>query len=401
MPSSKKSAAGCGNIRKKTVKRNGKDYTYWEARYTVGYDPGTGKQIQKSITGKTQGEVAKKLKEATAALDAGTYIAPNKTTVAQWMDTWRAEYLGAVKSSTISSYEATIKNHIKPCLGSIKLESLTTQDIQEFYNARQKGDETRKPLAPKTIKNIHGVLHKALEQAMLNGLIRNNPADPCVLPRRPKQKVKPLNEEQITKLIKALKGHKYENLILTTLFTGLREGEICGLQWDCVNLETGTILVDKQLQSLRKSVRGNRDKYALVLTKNGKERYLTIAPFVVELLKKEKAKQDANREYYEDLYEESGLVFTDESGHRITPQAAYRAFKLVVTELGMPNVRFHDLRHSYAVASLRSGDDVKTVQENLGHATAAFTLDTYGHVTERMKAESANRMEAFIQSVSA
>ena len=170
----------------------------------------------------------------------------------------------------------TIRNHIKPGLGAIKLEALTTQDIQEFYNGRQKGDETREPLAPKTIKNIHGVLHKALEQAMLNGLIRNNPADPCVLPRRPKQKVKPLNEVQITKLIKALKGHKYENLILTTLFTGLREGEVCGLQWDCVNLETGTILVDKQLQSLRKSVRGNGDKYALVPTKNGKERHLTI-----------------------------------------------------------------------------------------------------------------------------
>ena len=306
-----------------------------------------------------------------------------------------------MKSSTISSYEATIKNHIKPCLGSIRLESLTTHNIQEFYNSRLKGDENRKPLSPKTIKNIHGVLHKALQQAMLNGLIRSNHSDPCVLPRRPKQKVKPLNEEQITKLIKALKGHKYENLILTTLFTGLREGEVCGLQWDCVNLETGTILVDKQLQSLRKSVRGNRDKFALVPAKNGKERHLTIAPFVVELLKKEKAKQDANREYYEDLYEESGLVFTDESGHRITPQAAYRAFKLVVTELGMPKARFHDLRHSFAVASLRSGDDVKTVQENLGHATAAFTLDTYGHVTEQMKTESANRMQAFIQSVSA
>ena len=400
MSSSKKNAAGCGNIRKKTVTKNGKDYTYWEARYTAGYDPGTGKQIQKSITGKTQSEVAKKLKEVTASLDAGTYIAPNKTTVSQWMDTWYAEYLGAVKLSTVSSYEATIRNHIKPGLGAIRLEALTTQDIQEFYNGRQKGDETRDPLAPKTIKNIHGVLHKALEQAMLNGLIRNNPADPCVLPRRPKQKVKPLNEEQITKLIKALKGHKYENLILTTLFTGLREGEVCGLQWECVNLETGTILVDKQLQSLRKSVRGNGDKYALVPTKNGKERHLTIAPFVVELLKKEKAKQDANREYYEDLYEESGLVFTDESGHRITPQAAYRAFKMVVTELGMPQVRFHDLRHSYAVASLRSGDDAKTVQENLGHATAAFTLDVYGHVTEQMKTESANRMQAFIQSVS-
>ena len=401
MASSKKSAAGCGNIRKKVVKKNGKEYPYWEARYTVGYDPGTGKQIQKSITGKTQKEVAQKLKELTAALDAGTYIAPNKTTVGQWLDTWQAEYLGAVKLSTVSSYQATIKNHIKPGLGAIKLESLTTQNIQEFYNSRLKGDEKREPLSPKTVKNIHGVLHKALHQAMLNGLIRNNPSDACVLPKAIKKKVKPLNEEQIAALLKALKGHKYENLILTALFTGLREGEVCGLQWNCVNLESGAILVDKQLQSIRKSVRGDRDKYVLVPTKNGKERYLTVAPFVVELLKKEKAKQDSNRKLFEGGYEDSGLVFTDEIGRRITPQAAYRAFKLVVTELGFETARFHDLRHSFAVASLRSGDDVKTVQENLGHATSAFTLDVYGHVTEQMKVESANRMEAFIQSVSA
>ena len=401
MASSKKSAAGCGNIRKKVVKKNGKEYPYWEARYTVGYDPGTGKQIQKSITGKTQKEVAQKLKELTAALDAGTYIAPNKTTVGQWLDTWQAEYLGAVKLSTVSSYQATIKNHIKPGLGAIKLESLTTQDIQEFYNSRLKGDEKRESLSPKTVKNIHGVLHKALHQAMLNGLIRNNPSDACVLPKAIKKKVKPLNEEQIATLLKALKGHKYENLILTALFTGLREGEVCGLKWDCVNLESGAILVDKQLQSIRKSVRGDRDKYALVPTKNGKERYLTVAPFVVELLKKEKSKQDNNRKLFEGGYEDSGLVFSDEIGRRITPQAAYRAFKLVVTELGFETARFHDLRHSFAVASLRSGDDVKTVQENLGHATSAFTLDVYGHVTEQMKVESANRMEAFIQSVSA
>ena len=401
MASSKKSAAGCGNIRKKVVKKNGKEYPYWEARYTVGYDHGTGKQIQKSITGKTQKEVAQKLKELTAALDAGTYIAPNKTTVSQWLDTWQAEYLGAVKLSTVSSYQATIKNHIKPGLGAIKLESLTTQDIQEFYNSRLKGDEKRESLSPKTVKNIHGVLHKALHQAMLNGLIRNNPSDACVLPKAIKKKVKPLNEEQIAALLKALKGHKYENLILTALFTGLREGEVCGLQWDCVNLESGAILVDKQLQSIRKSVRGDRDKYALVPTKNGKERYLTVAPFVVELLKKEKSKQDNNRKLFEGGYEDSGLVFTDEIGRRITPQAAYRAFKLVVTELGFETARFHDLRHSFAVASLRFGDDVKTVQENLGHATSAFTLDVYGHVTEQMKVESANRMEAFIQSVSA
>ena len=103
MASSKKTAAGCGNIRKKIIRRGGKEYEYWEARYTVGFDPGTGKQVQKSVSGKTQKEVAQKLKAATAALDDGTYIAPNKMTVAQWLDTWQADYLKGVKPSTVSS----------------------------------------------------------------------------------------------------------------------------------------------------------------------------------------------------------------------------------------------------------------------------------------------------------
>ena len=120
----------------------------------------------------------------------------------------------------------------------------------------------------------------------------------------------------------------------------------------------------------------------------------------MDLLWKTKQAQDANRKDFGNDFIENGLVFTDEIGNRVTPQALYRAFKLVVTELNMKDVRFHDLRHSYAVVSLKSGDDVKTVQENLGHATASFTLDTYGHVTEKMKKDSADRMQAFIKSVS-
>lgn len=110
--------------------------------------------------------------------------------------------------------------------------------------------------------------------------------------------------------------------------------------------------------------------------------------------------QDRNRRRFGPAFVETGLVFTDEIGHRVTPQALYRAFKIVVDELGMSEVRFHDLRHSYAVASIRAGDDIKTVQENLGHATAAFTLDVYGHVTDQMKRDSANRMQKYIQNVS-
>ena len=230
MASSKKTAAGCGNIRKKIIRRGGKEYEYWEARYTVGFDPGTGKQVQKSVSGKTQKEVAQKLKAATAALDDGTYITPNKMTVAQWLDTWQADYLKGVKPSTVSSYQATIKNHIKPNIGAIRLDALTTHDIQEFYNKRFEGDESRPPLSAKTVKNIHGVLHKALQQAMLNNYIRTNPSNPCILPRVTKKKIKPLNEHQIADFLKGIKGNKYEKMFLVALFTGIREGEVCGLQ---------------------------------------------------------------------------------------------------------------------------------------------------------------------------
>lgn len=400
MASSKKSAAGCGSIRKKIVKRNGKEYPYWEGRYTCGFDPGSGKQIQKSVTGKTQKEVAQKIKELTAALDAGTYIAPNKMTVGQWLDTWQNEYLANVKPSTVSSYEATIRNHLQPGLGALRLDSLTTHDIQEFYNSLHSPSESRNTLSSKTIKNIHGILHHALEQAMLNNYIRSNPSNACVIPKAIKKKVKPMNEHQIADFLKAIKGHKYENMFLVALFTGIRQGEVCGLQWECVDFDNGTILIDKQLQSLRGKMRGDKEKYVLVPTKNGKERTITAAPFVMDLLWKTKQAQDANRKDFGNDFIENGLVFTDEIGNRVTPQALYRAFKLVVTELNMKDVRFHDLRHSYAVVSLKSGDGVKTVQENLGHATASFTLDTYGHVTEKMKKDSADRMQAFIKSVS-
>ena len=400
MASSKKNAAGCGSIRKKVVKRNGKEYPYWEGRYTVGFDPGTGKQIQKSVTGKTQKEVAQKIKELTAALDAGTYIAPSKMSVGQWLDTWQNEYLTNVKPSTVTSYEATIRNHLKPGLGALRLDALTTHDIQEFYNSLHSPSENRNALSSKTIKNIHGILHHALEQAMLNNYIRANPSNACVIPKAVKKKVKPMNEKQIASFLKAIKGHKYENMFLIALFTGMRQGEVCGLQWECVDFDNGTILIDKQLQSLRGKVRGDKEKYALVPTKNGKARTITAAPFVMDLLWKTKQAQDANRKDFGSDFLENDLVFTDEIGNRVTPQALYRAFKLVVTELNMKDVRFHDLRHSYAVVSLKSGDDVKTVQENLGHATASFTLDTYGHVTEKMKKDSADRMQAFIKSVS-
>ena len=388
----RKSAAGTGTIRKKTITRNGKKYTYWEARYTEGRDNGTGKQIQRSITGKTQKEVSQKLKAATAAIDEGTYTAPSKMTVGQWLDIWAAEYLGGVKPRTVDSYRAIVKTHLKPGLGAIKLETLASHAIQRFYNNLSAQD-----LSPKTIKNIHGILHKALQQAVANGYIRFNPTDPCVLPKLVKKELKPLDEMQISAFLKAISGHRYEDLFMVTIFTGMREGEALGLLWDCVDLAKGTITINKQLQK----VRGSSGEYILAPTKNGKGRTLTVAPSVVSVLKHVRSRQLENKLRHGECWGDTGFVFTDELGHHLKHQTVYLNFKKVMAEIGSPETRFHDLRHSYAVASIKSGDDIKTVQENLGHATAAFTLDVYGHVTEQMKQASAARMEQFIKTVNA
>ena len=387
----RKAAAGSGTIRKKTITRNGKEYSYWEARYTAGYDPGTGKQIQRSITGKTQKEVSQKLKAATAAIDARTYTAPSKMTVAQWLEIWMAEYLGGVKPLTVTSYKSAVENHIKPGLGAIKLDALDPHTIQGFYNTLTR----QKQLSPKTVKNIHGVLHKALEKAVTNKYIPFNPADSCELPRMEKKEIQPMDENQITSFLQAIRGHRFEELFTVALFTGIRESEALGLTWDCVDLTKGTILINKQLQV----VKGSHSEYALAPTKNSKGRSLTVAPFVVAALRRVKRRQLENRLRYGECWTDTGFVFTDDLGGHLKHVTVYKSFKKIVTEMGCPEVRFHDLRHSYAVASIRSGDDIKTVQENLGHATASFTLDVYGHVTEQMKQASADRMEQFIKAV--
>lgn len=400
MPQSKKknnkSASGMGNIRKKTSTVNGKTYTYYEARYTEGFDPGTGKQIQRSISGKTQKEVAQKLKAALAALDSGTYIAPCKMTVGEWMDVWSKQYLGGVKESTVAAYNATIRTHIKPGIGAIRLDALDTHLVQSFYNGLREPTKDRDAVSPKTVKNVHGVLHKAMQQAVANGYIRFNPTNSCILPRIEKKELQPLDEAETKLFLDAVKGHPLELLYTITLFTGLREGEALGLTWDRVDFMRGTILISKQLQKEKKK----GGEFRLVSLKNDKPRRITPAPWVMQLFRDRKLQQYEHKEKAGAAWSNPmNLVFTNELGGNLIPQTVVRHFKEIVASIGRPEARFHDLRHSYAVASLRSGDDIKTVQGNLGHATAAFTLDVYGHVTNQMQEASAVRMEAYIKGI--
>lgn len=385
---STRNAQGGGSIRQR------KDGT-WEGRYTVGRDPGTGKQIQKSVYAKTQKEVRQLLQQKTTAIDEGSYIEPAKMTVGQWLSAWLAEYTGDVKPYTKRAYATNIKNHIVPALGALRLEKLTPLQVQKFYNECMREP---KSLKPKTVKNIHGVLHSALKQAVMNGLIRSNPTESCTIPRIERMEIKPFDDAAEKSFLQAIEGDKYERLFVVDLYTGMRKGEILGLRWSDVDFDQGTITIARQLQV--EPFKGGR--YYLAPLKNDKERIITPAPYVMQILREQRRHQNEARLLAGSAWDEGeipGLVFTNEIGKHLCHQTIGTRYKKLVTAAGLPDARFHDLRHSYAVASIRAGDDIKTVQSNLGHHSAAFTLDTYAHATAQMKKESADRMQAHIQAI--
>lgn len=379
----KRNAQGAGSIRQRPDGR-------WEARYTAGRNPGTGRQIQRSIYGATQKEVLQKLQEVHQALENGTYTQPTRMTVAQWLDIWAAEYLGGVKGSTSKSYEAHIKNHIKPALGAVKLQQLKPHALQTFYNNCQ----SSKNLSAKTIKNLHGVVHGALKQAVSIGYLRSNPADFVQLPRIERKEIHPMPEDVLPSFLEVIAGQEFERVFFVSVFTGMRKGEVLGLCWNDVDFEHGTVCIKQQLQKEK----GCAGSYVLVSPKNDKPRAITPAADVMAALHEEKRVQAQRQLAAGSLWSNpDNLVFTNPLGRHLVPQTVYKHFKRIVMALGYPDLRFHDLRHTYAVNALRCGDDIKTVQGNLGHHTAAFTLDTYGHVTQQMKRDSADRMQQIIE----
>jgi len=397
MPNNKgtRNANGNGHMRKRSDGR-------WEAVCTVGIDAGTGKQIKRSFYGKSQNDVRIKMNAAINDIDDGVYVEPSKLTVGVWLDIWSTEYLGGVKPRTVENYASVCRNHIKPNLGAVKLSALSAPMIQSVYNRLQenkvikdnKGNTKEiKGLSAKSVKNVNGVLHSSIQQAVKLGYIRVNPCNAVELPRVIKKEMQILNESAIATFLNAIDCHKWEYLFIVTLFIGARQAEVLGLEWSRVDFERGTIKWKYQLE------RGARDKIGLVTPKNDKSRLTTPAPFVMSALRKQKQRQAEWQLLAGQAWKKSDYVFTNEFGETLVHGTVSKTFKRIITSLGYPEVRFHDLRHSYATAALSSGDDVKTVQENLGHHDAGFTLNQYGHVTEKMKLESANRMENFIKGV--
>lgn len=404
---------GTGNIRKRTVTRNGKEYTFWEAAVTIGYDTGTGKQKRKTFTGATAKEAREKMQKAAVAVNENDYFEPAKMTVAAWLDTWLKDYSADWKPLTHTKYTNICETHIKPALGAVKLSKLTTPQIQSFYNELGKTGKVtehkskdgkkeiiKEPLAPKSIRLVHGVLSKALNTALKIGYIKNNPAALCTTPKLIKKEIIPLTDKQVKDFVSACDTEEYGRIYKLILFTGLREGEALGLTWDCIDFNTGVLKINKQLQR-------QAGKDVLVPLKNSKPRYLTAPPFVLDLLKQARIFQLEQRLKAGEFWQawqsqaemQNGLVFLKADGSCVSAPALYQRYKRIAAAIGAPQSRVHDLRHTYAVLSLQNGDNVKTVQGNLGHATAAFTLDVYGHVSEKMKNDSAARMQKYIENM--
>ena len=385
----KRAAQGSGSIRQR------KDGT-WEARCTLGRDPGTGKQVRKSIYGKTQQEVRKKLSSIISESDLGIYKEPVNLTYGEWLEIWLSEYCGAIKPLTLDLYRKTAETRITPFLGKIALPKLTPVILQKYYNDSIKGNlKGLAAASPKTVRNVHGIIRKSLQQALMIGHIKTNPADMCILPKVTKKEMHVLDENHTKIFLKAIENYSFRRLFLVALFTGMREGELLGLSWDSIDFKKGTIHIFQQLQR-------HDGEYKLFSPKNGKPRTISPASHVMQLLLEEKTEQSKKRLKAGVLWDNKNhLVFTSDDGKHLNQQWVYKRFKRAVNSIGLNDIRFHDLRHSYAVAALRAGIDVKTVSMNLGHATVAFTLDVYGHVTESMRQESASKMQNYINSLKA
>ena len=365
----RKTAAGNGTIRKKTIMRKGKQYTYWEARYSAGRDPGTGKQIQKSITGQTQKEVRLKMQEMIRQVDAGSYKEPCKLTLAQWLDMWTAEYLNNLKRLTQEQYRMQCTYYLKPCLGAAKLSALNTHMIQQFINSLSNGE--RAELSAKTIKNIYGVLHKALNQAVENEFISHNPASACKLPKIKKPPIHPLEPEEITRLITAAQEDDYGNLFVSAIFTGMRQGELLGLPWENVDFDNGVIRI------METAVRNeNGELVHKPTTKNSASR--RTVP-MMQPLREALERADRTTEYVVNIRE----------------NAIRHHYKLACEKAGVPYVRAHGLRHSFASLACHLGMSEETTMAIGGWADYGTMKKIYTHVSDADLIKDSGRMLNF------
>lgn len=370
----KRRPSGDGMVRKREDGR-------WEGRIVVGHK-GNGDSIFRYIYADTQKELTTKLRQNIDAFQGVELTEQSKMTLAQWLDEWLEKHMtGTVRPGTLEGYRKDMDNHVKPYLGEKLLIKLTSDDLRELYQlllerGRKLPRQNCGPgLAPATVRGIHATLHHALKTAADEGLIPFNPAEKVTPPRVQNTPKRVLTHDQMEKFLCAIRFNPiWHDFFYTELTTGLRRGELCGLTWDDFDSEAGTLKVQRTIHARK----GGGLEAGETKTYAGQRTILL--PYSTTQLLKERRTAALTKWIFPDPLRPERPV---------NPSSAYRRLKELLKQAGLPSLRFHDLRHTFATHALASGVDAKTLSGILGHTKASFTLDTYTHVTGDMHQNAA------------
>lgn len=379
----KRRAAGEGNIRKRS---NGQ----WEGRIVIGHKA-DGSSIFKYVYGKTQKELTEKLRHTIGDYQGVELTEERRLTLGQWLIRWLEEYVRPTdRATTLDGYARDLRNHVLPTLGNRPIGSITTADVQRLYNAlRENGRLTlRKQYGPglsnTTIRRVHTLLHQAMDAAVREHLIPANPVSGAEAPKRHYKTMRVLNARQLDTLIKAIEREPiWHDFFYTELTTGLRRGEICGLRWGDFDSKEGTIKIQRTVKRLH-----GEFVYDDTKTFAG-ERTIYLPESTADLLRMRKKEASSVWIFPNPLKPEEPT----------NPGSAYTKLKSILKESGLPSIRFHDLRHTFATHALANGVDAKTLSGILGHTDASFTLDTYTHVTSDMKEKASQVIGDFMEEI--
>ena len=357
----------------------------WEGRMVVGYD-GKGCPKTKNVLAKTKAECVEKLEKLKEQLGK---VKPEKIRpdmpFGDWMEFWYQNYSKPkLRATTRSGYEGRIYGHIIPELGKIPLNKLTQNDLQQFYSTLKKSgrmlhaDHYGEGLSDRMVRACHANCRMALERAKNEDLIRDNPAVGCKLPPKKGREMQVLTREEMQRFLIQAKEEGYFELFLLELTTGLRRGELLALQWNDLNVKTGELHITKQVY------RTKEDGLLISQPKTKSSiRTVILPPSMLTILLEYKKTVDSRWMFPSPVKEDSPL----------DPNTVIRRLHIILDHAQCKQVRFHDLRHTFATTALSSGMDVKTLSAMLGHVSAATTLDIYTHITDTMQAGAAAKID--------
>jgi integrase len=360
----------------------------WVAHATW-QEAGRRRQAKRSFRTKKEAQAA--LTELLAAHQTGTFVAPNRMPLREFVEPWLSGLANqGRKPTTLRGYRTAIKTHVLPRLGSIALQEIRASDLDAMY-----AELLRAGLSMSTVHHVHAATNKLLNDAERKGLVTRNVARLANAPslttaraRAPEMTV--WTPGELTSFLTAIEGNRNEALFRLMAMTGMRRSEVVGLRWHDIDLshhrltvkQAATVVDGEEVIDTPKSRRGRR--------------VIDLDADTTSLLQRHRARQ---RELYLRLgvsASASDRVFTNELGYPIRPDSIGQAFARLVASSGVPRIRLHDLRHTHASHLLLAGVNVKVVSERLGHASASFTLDTYAHVMPGQQAHAAAAAAALL-----